>query len=129
MADLLRSGHTMLNIACPVCNNPVFRDKEGEKFCPSCNRKVVVTNDQITPNFEKREIASENNRNSEEIRNKDVLNSLNEVILKKMQWIIEKLKMETQLELIKNYTDILSKLYDLLNKITFSIRNNKKLAP
>ncbi len=129
MADLLRSGHTMLNIACPVCNNPVFRDKEGAKFCPSCNRKVVVINDQITHNFENREIASENNRNSEGILNKDVLNSLNEVILKKMQWIIEKLKMETQLELIKNYVDILSKLYDLLNKITFSLRNNKKSAP
>ncbi len=129
MADLLRSGHTMLNIACPVCNNPVFQDKEGEKFCPSCNRKVVIVNDQITHNFEKREIAIENNRNSEDIRNKDVLNSLNEVILKKMQWIIEKLKMETQLELIRNYVDILSKLYDLLNKITFSLRNNKKLAP
>lgn len=129
MADLLRSGYTMLNIACPVCNNPVFRNKEGEKFCPSCNRKVVVTNDQITQNFEKRENASANNRNSEFISNKDVINSLNEVIPKKMQWIIEKLKTETQLELIKNYTDILSTLYDLLNKINFSLRNNKNSSP
>ena len=129
MADLLRSGHTMLNIACPVCNNPVFRNKDGDKFCPSCNREVVVINDQITHNFEKREIASENNRNSEDTLDSDVLNSFSEVILKKMQWIIEKLKMETQLELIKNYADILSKLYDLLNKITFSLRNNKKLVP
>jgi len=129
MADLLRSGYTMLNIACPVCNNPVFRNKEGEKFCPSCNRKVVVINDQITQNFEKRENASANNRNSEFISNKDVINSLNEVIPKKMQWIIEKLKTETQLELIKNYTDILSTLYDLLNKINFSLRNNKNSSP
>ena len=129
MADLLRSGYTMLNIACPVCNNPVFRNKEGEKFCPSCNRKVVVTNDQITQNFEKRENASANNRNSEFISNKDVINSLNEVIPKKMQWIIEKLKTETQLKLIKNYTDILSTLYDLLNKINFSLRNNKNSSP
>jgi len=129
MADLLRSGYTMLNIACPVCNNPVFRNKEGEKFCPSCNRKVVVINDQITQNFEKRENASANNRNSEIISNKDIINSLNEVIPKKMQWIIEKLKTETQLELIKNYTDILSTLYDLLNKINFSLRNNKNSSP
>jgi len=119
----------MLNVACPVCNNPVFRNKEGEKFCPSCNRKVVIINDQITHNFEKREIASENNRNCEDTLDNDVLNSFSDVILKKMQWIIEKLKIETQLELIKNYADILSKLYDLLNKITFSSRNNKKLVP
>ncbi|MFW9875848.1 MAG: Sjogren's syndrome/scleroderma autoantigen 1 family protein [Candidatus Thorarchaeota archaeon] len=120
MADLLRSGYTMLNIACPVCNNPVFRNKEGEKFCPSCNRKVVVINDQATQNFEKRVITSENNLNNAVIRNKDVLNSLNEVILKKMRFLIEKLTNETQLELIKNYTNILSNLYDLLNKITSS---------
>ncbi|MFX0080122.1 MAG: Sjogren's syndrome/scleroderma autoantigen 1 family protein [Candidatus Hodarchaeota archaeon] len=118
MADLLRSGHTMLNIACPICNNPVFRNKEGDKFCPSCNRKVVVINDKITQNLEKKEAISENNRISEVITNKDVLKSLNEVILNKMQWITEKLKSETQLEIIKNYTDILSRLYDLLNKIT-----------
>jgi uncharacterized Zn finger protein (UPF0148 family) len=117
MADLLRSGHTMLNIACPVCNNPVFRNKEGDKFCPSCNRKVVFINDKITQNLEKKENVSENDRVSEVIANKDVLKSLNEVILKKMQWITEKLKTETQLEIIKNYADILSKLYDLLNKI------------
>ena len=126
MADLLRSGYTMLNIACPVCNNPVFRNKEGEKFCPSCNRKVIIINDQITQNIEKREITPGNNRNDELISNKDVIKSLNEVIPKKMQWIIEKLKTETQLDLIKNYTDILSKLYDLLNKSSFSLRNNKK---
>ena len=126
MADLLRSGYTMLNIACPVCNNPVFRNKEGEKFCPSCNRKVIIINDQITQNIEKREITPANNRNDELISNKDVIKSLNEVIPKKMQWIIEKLKTETQLDLIKNYTDILSKLYDLLNKSSFSLRNNKK---
>ncbi|MFX1345279.1 MAG: Sjogren's syndrome/scleroderma autoantigen 1 family protein [Promethearchaeota archaeon] len=126
MADLLRSGYTMLNIACPVCNNPVFRNKEGEKFCPSCNRKVVVINDQITQNLENKEIASVNIQNREFLINKDVLKSLNEVILKKLQWITEKLETETQLELIKNYTDILTTLYDLLNKITYSLRNNKK---
>jgi uncharacterized Zn finger protein (UPF0148 family) len=123
MADLLRSGYTMLNIACPVCNNPVFRNREGEKFCPSCNRKVVIINDQITQNLEKKENTSTIIRNSEILSKKDVLESLNEVILKKIQWIIDKLEGETQLELIKNYTDILSDLYDLLNKITFLLKN------
>ncbi len=126
MADLLRSGYTMLNIACPVCNNPVFRNKEGEKFCPSCNRKVVVINDPITQNLERKERTSVNIRNSEILSDKGVLKSLYEVILKKLQWITDNLESETQLELIKNYTDILTDLYNLLVKIAFSLRNNKK---
>ena len=48
MAELLRSGHTMLNLACPVCNNPLFRNKDNEILCPICNKRVLVKkNDSI----------------------------------------------------------------------------------
>ena len=47
MADLLRSGNTMLNMACPVCNNPLFRNKEGNTFCPTCNRNVVIIDNSV----------------------------------------------------------------------------------
>jgi UPF0148 protein len=40
MADLLRSGATMLGEHCPVCNSPLFRVK-GEVWCPKCNRRVI----------------------------------------------------------------------------------------
>ncbi|MFX1411897.1 MAG: Sjogren's syndrome/scleroderma autoantigen 1 family protein, partial [Promethearchaeota archaeon] len=42
MADLLRSGHKMLNMACPICNNPIFKKRSGETFCPTCNREVLI---------------------------------------------------------------------------------------
>ena len=83
MADLLRSGHTMLNLACPVCNNPLFRDKNNEIFCSVCKRKVIIkkNNDiEISSKFiEKRNDTSEN---LEKLDDKDIndLNSLKKIL-------------------------------------------------
>ena len=40
MADLLKSGATMLSDICPVCGTPLFKVK-GETFCAKCNKPVV----------------------------------------------------------------------------------------
>src|SRR5262249_29645349 len=40
MADLLKSGATMLSETCPVCGSPLFRVK-GEVFCAKCNKPVI----------------------------------------------------------------------------------------
>ena len=40
MADLLKSGATMLSDICPECSSPLFRIK-GEVFCAKCNKPVV----------------------------------------------------------------------------------------
>ncbi len=40
MADLLKSGATMLSDICPECGSPLFRIK-GEVFCAKCNKPVV----------------------------------------------------------------------------------------
>jgi len=41
MAELLKSGATMLSETCPECGTPLFR-KGKEVFCPKCNRPVVI---------------------------------------------------------------------------------------
>jgi len=41
MADLLKSGATMLSDTCPQCNSPLFKLKD-ELLCVKCNRPVVV---------------------------------------------------------------------------------------
>ena len=41
MAELLKSGATMLQDTCPQCGTPLFR-KGKETFCPKCNRPVVI---------------------------------------------------------------------------------------
>jgi len=41
MADLLRSGATMLTDVCPECGVPLFRLRSGEVVCPECGRRAV----------------------------------------------------------------------------------------
>jgi len=118
MADLLRMGYTMLNIACPVCNNPIFRNKEGEKFCPSCNRKVVVMTDNSVQNYVKSEDIPKPSETMSDISEKNIIKSIKLVIDKKMQLILAKLENETEVELIKKYSDVLSDLFDLFKKLS-----------
>ena len=45
MAELLKTGATLLNETCPECNSLLFQD--GDRiFCPTCNRRVVIVKDQ-----------------------------------------------------------------------------------
>jgi UPF0148 protein len=42
MADLLRQGSTLTELACPVCASPLFRLKSGDLWCGRCEKKVVL---------------------------------------------------------------------------------------
>ncbi|MHA2398907.1 MAG: Sjogren's syndrome/scleroderma autoantigen 1 family protein [Promethearchaeota archaeon] len=120
MADLLRSGHTMLNIACSVCNNPIFRNKEGLKFCPTCNREVHIIDEKTTQNYKQNELYNQRNQlNKNELGIKNI-DSIKKVIINKMLWITEKLNQETEISLLEKYTQILLNLFDILNKFSSS---------
>ena len=112
MADHLRSGSTMLNLACPVCNNPIFRNKDGNIYCPTCNRKVLIVNDQ---NHKNNRIESSKTYSNEGLNNFNGdqkitwLFSLQKTIIEKIKFITNKLKDETQLQLIETYIKILLK--------------------
>ncbi|WP_449461656.1 Sjogren's syndrome/scleroderma autoantigen 1 family protein [Tardisphaera miroshnichenkoae] len=41
MANLLKSGATMLADTCPVCGSPLFKLRDGQVICPHCNKPVV----------------------------------------------------------------------------------------
>ena len=41
MAELLKSGATMLSELCPECGNPLFKIKD-EILCVKCNKPVVI---------------------------------------------------------------------------------------
>ena len=41
MAELLKSGASMLSETCPQCGTPLFR-KGKDTFCAKCNRPVVI---------------------------------------------------------------------------------------
>jgi len=122
MADLLRSGNRMLNMACPVCNNPLFRKRSGETFCSICEKKIVIVKNKtdqesktLKENIEGFKIQEEINISSY----KETLTLLKNVIFEKIKWITQELKTETQVHLIKTYSEILSKFIIILNNFPF----------
>jgi len=115
MAELLRSGYTMLNLACPICNNPLFRDKNNEIFCSICNKRVLIKKNDISLN-NKIEVNSVVNKKLI-TDNQKKINSLKEILEEKVDWISQKLKDETQIDLIESYLRVLTKIYKLLKKL------------
>ncbi|MFX0007203.1 MAG: Sjogren's syndrome/scleroderma autoantigen 1 family protein [Promethearchaeota archaeon] len=125
MADLLRSGNTMLNMACPVCNNPIFRNKVGDTFCPTCNRNVLIVKDSSVTEKEHYQRGKYQEGQGKDLHNRkiDIFSSLEEVILEKIEIVIKKLRNETQLHNIEDFTKILSNCLDILNKLSFGKEN------
>ena len=112
MAQLLRSGNTMLNQACPVCNNPIFRDKNGYVFCPICNREVMFVDNEVENKQKEKE------RSNIIIQEKDISSPLKQVLLEKIEYISQKLKSETQIDAIDKYVMLLTRCFELLKAIT-----------
>jgi len=112
MAQLLRSGNTMLNQACPVCNNPILRDKTGKVFCPICNREVMFVDAEVEKNIKDKE------RDDIIIQEKVIRSPLKQVLLEKIEYISQKLKSETQIDLIDKYVMLLIRCFELLKAIT-----------
>jgi len=125
MADLLRSGNTMLNMACPVCNNPIFRNKRGDTFCPTCNRNVLIVKDNSFKEkmHEQRGTYQEEQGKDLFKRKIDLFASLEEAILETIEITITKLRNETQLHVIENLTKILLNSLDILDKLSFRKEN------
>lgn len=120
MAGLLRDGHTMLNLACPLCNNPLFRNKENEIFCPICNKKVIIEKeDTVASNVENIKKSEYNAQNSSKIYTQFNYNRefLVGILEQKINLISQKLEHETQMDLIERYIKALTKIFDLLNKL------------
>ncbi|MFX1399021.1 MAG: Sjogren's syndrome/scleroderma autoantigen 1 family protein [Promethearchaeota archaeon] len=117
MAGLLRSGYTMLNKSCPICNNPIFRDKRGEILCPICNRKVIMVDGNNNKNLESINM-SENQIKS--IGNEEKLattEALKVTLKKKIEWIRQQLENEIHIDVIEKYSVILKNFFDLLSRI------------
>jgi uncharacterized Zn finger protein (UPF0148 family) len=49
MADLLRQGSTLTDLACPACASPLFRLKNGDLWCEKDQKKVIVVKEGEEP--------------------------------------------------------------------------------
>lgn len=76
MARFLREGAAMLDMACPICKNPLFKLKNGERACVVCERKVlleseITTDQESTPgkDIEKKESREKNKEKTKKHEN------------------------------------------------------------
>jgi len=126
MADLLRAGYRMLNISCPICKNPIFQNKNGQKFCPICNREVIIAKNNLNNEHLANYTDKINGENGLRISGKpSILFSLRKVTIEKIEDINDKLKSEHQIDMMKKYSDILLKLLEILILIK-KIKNEDK---
>ena len=49
MADLLRQGATLTDLACPVCFSPLFRLRDGTLWCGKDEKKVIIVKEGEEP--------------------------------------------------------------------------------
>ncbi len=130
MAELLRKGATMLNLACPACNSPLFKYKTDDVFCPVCNKKVVVVKEgeEISTNGAKAStIKSSSSDSIKKISLNEIYNRLENILIDKIKWIMRKIENEEQIKNLKSYSiTILNFLHSIekLNKMIIPKEKN-----
>ncbi|MEM1551347.1 MAG: Sjogren's syndrome/scleroderma autoantigen 1 family protein [Candidatus Bathyarchaeia archaeon] len=102
MADMLRQGQTLTELACPVCASPLFRLKSGELWCARCEKKVIVVKEEA-------ELAKVTSALS--------LETLEATLLAKIQEIQERMLHETNVEELQKLGSALSGLLENLEKV------------
>jgi uncharacterized Zn finger protein (UPF0148 family) len=121
MAKLLRSGYTMLNLSCPICNNPIFKSKNEELFCPVCNREVVIVENDSKVSKAKNPL--KNPEQQRELNNFKInittnFNELKNSIINKINWLTTLFKDEIQLDQVEKQAKLIQELLDFYEKLT-----------
>jgi len=102
MADLLRSGATMTDLACPACASPLFKLKSGEIWCAQCQKRVVVVKEE---------------EEVEETKSLVALGAVESTLLGKIQEINEKMQGEKDIEQLQRLSAVMSTLLENLEKV------------
>ncbi|MEM2098990.1 MAG: Sjogren's syndrome/scleroderma autoantigen 1 family protein [Candidatus Bathyarchaeia archaeon] len=101
MADLLRQGATLTELACPACASPLFRLKNGVLWCVRCEKKVVV----VKEGDEVQETAD------------TAMSKLEATLLTKIQDLQSKIQQTDNVDELQKLSTALSELLDSLDKI------------
>jgi UPF0148 protein len=101
MADLLKSGASMLQETCPQCGTPLFR-KGTETFCAKCNRPVVIIRN-----------ADDETR----LKTDQILDGTEQTLLSKIQEVNIALRTETDPSRLLNYGNALKTWLETIDKI------------
>jgi UPF0148 protein len=102
MADLLRQGATLTDLACPNCSSPLFRLKDGTLWCGKDEKKVIIVK-------EGEETATTST--------KSAMDKLEATLMTKVQDLQGKIEKTDNTEEIGKLTTALSELLSSLEKI------------
>jgi UPF0148 protein len=102
MADLLRQGSTLTDLACPACSSPLFKLKSGDLWCAKCEKKVIVVKEGEEPT---------------KITSSMVLDTLEATLLAKVQEIQSKMQHEKNVEELQKLGTTLSEILENLEKV------------
>lgn len=102
MADLLRQGSTLTDLACPACASPLFKLKSGDLWCAKCEKKVIVVKEGEEP---------------AKITSSMVFDTLEATLLAKVQEIQGKMQQTENVEELQKLGNALSELLENLEKI------------
>ena len=104
MGQLLRKGAALLSTACPKCNTPLLRLKDGSMYCAKCNKEVVEQT-AVTPSGEIPAASA------------DVLNLLASKALVSIELLIHSLPEKPHTEEIRAFAKTARDLVEILKRI------------
>jgi UPF0148 protein len=102
MADLLRQGATLTDLACPVCASPLFRLRDGTLWCGKDEKKVILVKEG-----EEEPKATGN----------AAMDTLEATLMAKVQDLQGKIQRTENVEELQKLTAALSELLNSLEKI------------
>jgi UPF0148 protein len=102
MADLLRQGATLTDLACPVCFSPLFRLKDGTLWCGVDEKKVIIVKEGEEP---------------QQITATPMMDKLEATLMGKMENLQAKIEQTDNVEELGKLTTALSELLNSLEKV------------
>ncbi len=102
MADLLKQGATLTELACPACASPLFRRRGGELWCAKCEKRVVVVREGEDPG---------------KVTSQAHLMTLENTVLTKIQTIGKRIREEENVEELQKLNAVLASLLENLEKL------------
>ncbi len=104
MGQLLRKGAALLNTACPKCNTPLLRLKDGTMYCAKCDKEVVEQKAEPLPMTQKG--ASD-----------DIMNQLASKVLTSLAILLQSLPEKPRTEEIRTFAQTAKNLIEVLKGI------------
>ncbi len=103
MADLLRQGATLTDMACPVCSSPLFRLKDGTLWCGKDEKKVIIVKEGEEP--------------PKPAGTNAAMDTLEATLMKKVQGLQDKIQQTDNTDELTKLTTALSQLLESLERI------------